>query len=233
MLEVVSRNILQELDFFELHRKSPERYLALLESLGEGGNEQAKQEKSFDLLLALPQASLESRNRQLSASGWRTPADTDFFSALSQWQAQEACESVSGLPFCGGWFVLLGYEAAELAEPGLTLPPAPPGLPDALAVRCAGAVIRNRTSGECFLVAESEAGAAQMQADIDALATLVDASQANNAAPLCSTAISEDDPTVFLSGVHRVLDYLHAGDAYQVNLSREWRATLNAADGYH
>ncbi len=36
--------------------------------------------------------------------------------------------------------------------------------------------------------------------------------------------ISEDDPQRFLDGVARIHDYLLAGDVFQVNLSRAWRA---------
>jgi anthranilate/para-aminobenzoate synthase component I len=37
-------------------------------------------------------------------------------------------------------------------------------------------------------------------------------------------------PAVFLDGVRRILDYLQAGDAYQVNLSRRLRARFEAGD---
>jgi anthranilate synthase component 1 len=36
--------------------------------------------------------------------------------------------------------------------------------------------------------------------------------------------VQEDDPTPFLQGVDRIQEYLRAGDVFQVNLSRGWRA---------
>src|SRR6185312_10023748 len=36
--------------------------------------------------------------------------------------------------------------------------------------------------------------------------------------------LQEDDPQHFLEGVARVHEYLRAGDTFQVNLSRAWRA---------
>ncbi|HET7844009.1 MAG TPA: chorismate-binding protein, partial [Xanthomonadales bacterium] len=41
-------------------------------------------------------------------------------------------------------------------------------------------------------------------------------------------AVREDDPQAFLDGVARVHEYLRAGDVFQVNLSRGWRAELPA-----
>jgi anthranilate synthase component 1 len=37
--------------------------------------------------------------------------------------------------------------------------------------------------------------------------------------------IEEDEPQTFLTAVRRALDYIAAGDVYQANLSRGWRAT--------
>ena len=41
--------------------------------------------------------------------------------------------------------------------------------------------------------------------------------------------IQEEDPQRFLAGVERILEYLAAGDIFQVNLSRTWRARFERA----
>ena len=41
-------------------------------------------------------------------------------------------------------------------------------------------------------------------------------------------SIVEDEPRRFLEGVERILEYLRAGDVFQVNLSRGWRARFDA-----
>ncbi|RYE75693.1 MAG: aminodeoxychorismate synthase component I, partial [Oxalobacteraceae bacterium] len=41
-------------------------------------------------------------------------------------------------------------------------------------------------------------------------------------------SVVEDDPQRFLQGVERVLEYLAAGDLFQANLSRAWRARFDA-----
>jgi anthranilate synthase component 1 len=62
----------------------------------------------------------------------------------------------------------------------------------------------------------------QLLADLDGVA----------AAPLpawqAPQALREDDPAAFVAGVERILDYLAAGDVFQVNLSRGWEATFAA-----
>ncbi|MCC5402501.1 chorismate-binding protein, partial [Staphylococcus aureus] len=42
------------------------------------------------------------------------------------------------------------------------------------------------------------------------------------------SAINEDAGERFTDGVHKVIDYLHAGDVFQVNLSRRWQAQFDA-----
>lgn len=220
MTDPIVRDITDEVNLLGLHAQQPARYPVVLESLGAAAGDDA-----CDIVLALPGARLESRNGRLRAQGWQPPVGTDFFTALSAWAAAESVAAVPGLPFVGGWFVFLGYEAARLVEPRLELPAAA-GLPDALALRCTGVIVRQRASGRCRIVAESAAGAARIAADLHALAADADG------APVACGAVNEDDPEAFLSGVSRVLDYLHAGDVYQVNLSRRWWAALPAAGDY-
>jgi anthranilate synthase component 1 len=45
---------------------------------------------------------------------------------------------------------------------------------------------------------------------------------------LPAARIHEDPPADFTAGVRRILDYLVAGDAFQVNLSRAWRLQFDA-----
>jgi anthranilate synthase component 1 len=46
--------------------------------------------------------------------------------------------------------------------------------------------------------------------------------------PLVTGGVSEDAPDKFLGSVERALEHIAAGDIYQANLSRSWRATLTA-----
>ncbi len=203
-------------DLFALHRLAPAAYPFLLQSLA--GHPQSGR---YDILFAAPGAALGS-------------ADTgDFFGALTAAAARERAEPTGELPFCGGWFLLLGYEGAGRIEPRLHLPRSPYALPDLLAVRCGAAIIRDHVRNEVHCIAEDGAATvARMQDDLR---------QASAQAPpplpaRLATAVAEDPPGQFLAGVERILRYLRDGDVFQVNLSRGWTATLapgaTAADLY-
>jgi anthranilate/para-aminobenzoate synthase component I len=66
-------------------------------------------------------------------------------------------------------------------------------------------------------------------ASADALAALLGREVASEPARLGPLEPAHP-PATFLDGVRRILDYLQAGDAYQVNLSRRLRATVMPGD---
>jgi anthranilate synthase component I len=130
-------------------------------------------------------------------------------------------------PFCGGWVVYLGYEMAGEIEPTLRQPAPPFAFPRAFALRTPCVLARDRHSGEAFLCCESgfEALCAAVLADLAELKQLKDSDNAPASRNL-SADVTEDASGSFLHGVQRVQDYLAAGDVFQVNLSRAWRAEL-------
>jgi len=105
------------------------------------------------------------------------------------------------------------------------LPHADGAMPVAYAMRSPAAVLRDHATGECFVVAESA-----HREWIDTI--FADAIDAAVLPPLpawhAPTALEEEAPTRFTDGVERVLGHLAAGDVFQVNLSRGWRATFDA-----
>ena len=127
--------------------------------------------------------------------------------------------SASPLPFTGGWLIYLGYELASEIEPRLRLPRAPDPV-TALAIRAPAAWIRDRATGQAWLVAEP--GHESLLEEFESRVRTLDAP-----APAGPAAfrIEEDEPQGFLASVRRALDYIAAGDVYQANLSRRWRAT--------
>ncbi len=129
------------------------------------------------------------------------------------------------LPFCGGWALFLSYEYAGVIEPVLSLPPAPGPLPVALALRCPGAVIVDHSEEVTWIV--TEPGQAAL---LDALARDVAAcADVRLPAPaLIAGAVREASDGDFLRAVRRAKDWIAAGDAFQVNLSRRWEVGLAA-----
>ena len=205
-------------DLLSLHRRFPALYPFLLQSVA--GHPQSGR---YDILFAFPGRAFTDQTLGAVAG--------DFFCELSAALARERCEAPDDLPFAGGWFVLLGYEAARRIEPRLKLPASPYALPEALAVRCPAALIHDREAGQVHLVAEQDPEQIRrMWAD------LATASRVAPGGGALVRSVTEEPPQRFLEGVSKILDYLAAGDVFQVNLSRAWQAELaqdiTAADLY-
>jgi anthranilate synthase component 1 len=147
----------------------------------------------------------------------------DFAGCLDEAFARERSAASEGDGPGGGWLLYLGYEAVAQFEHGLGLPAFElADLPVALAVRTPACLWRDHVDGSVTTVAEPGHEALLDQLDAD-LRVLADTAEANPTLPSVQTLI-EDDPQRFLTGVQRVLDHLHAGDTFQVNLSRAWLA---------
>ncbi len=210
----ISRTLHGRRDLLAPAAAFPERYPCLLQSVVRG-----TPQSRFDLLFAFPQDSLtlHADGRVVNGEGVEQPGD--FLDALdAAWRAERVSRDTDdGLPFHGGWVMFLAYELAEEVEPKLRLT-RHDVLPVALAIRCPAAVIVDHERDRTVLVAEAghEDLLDRMAADLDARAAIP---------PLPMPAErDEDDPTRFLDGVARIHGHLHAGDIFQVNLSRAWRA---------
>ena len=217
---LLTRSLLPSIDLLALHRAAPLRYPLLLESSAHG-----TAQGRWDLLLATNGESLRLDRDGVTRDHHGHAIDGDFFSALdAAWQTQRIPRDEPRWPFRGGWALLLGYELAGEVEPVLRLPPAPGGVPVALALRCPAAVLRDHVTGECIAVAEPAAAAMldTIVADIETASTLpaLPAWQA-------PSVVEEDAPQRYTDGVQRVLEYLAAGDVFQANLSRGWRARFD------
>jgi anthranilate synthase component 1 len=214
---LLTRSLPLSLDLLALHRQAPMSYPLLLESSAHG-----TAQGRWDLLLAANGDMLRLDRDGVTRNEAGQELADDFFTQLdAAWRSQRVQRDEPRWPFRGGWALLLGYELAGQVEPVLHLPAAPGDVPVALALRCPAAVLRDHVTGECVAVAEP-AEAAMLDAivaDVEAAARLPSLSPWQ--AP---TAIEEDEPRRYTDGVQRVLDYLAAGDVFQVNLSRGWRA---------
>lgn len=191
----------------------PQRYPCLLESVLHG-TPQAR----YDILFAFPQGSLALAADGVVRNAPGVAAGTRFLDALdAAWQAERQPHEDDGLPFHGGWALLLGYELAGEIEPKLHLR-TDAVLPVALALRCPVAAIVDHERDCTVLVAE-----AASEHLLDALEADLVAMPAIPGVPAPARWV-EDEPSRFLDGVARIHEHLHAGDIFQVNLSRAWRA---------
>ena len=154
-----------------------------------------------------------------------TPLDGDFLSALDARLARRSASprDEPRWPFRGGWALFLGYELAAQVEPVLRLAAgagpraggAGAALPGGRAARpaTAASASRSRKPG-------TRHGSTRIVADVAA------------PRPRCrrcrewqrAASIDEDEPAALHSTASRAcIEYLAAGDVFQVNLSRGWR----------
>jgi anthranilate synthase component 1 len=206
-------------DLLPLAAANPSRYPALLESVACGSAR-----SRFDILFAFPEAEIRLDRDGFVRDGDGVSLGTSFLDALdAAWRAEQCDASgESASPFLGGWMLYLGYELAGSIEPRLRMPPSPDrAMPVALALRCPAAIVVDHAEGETMYVAEP--GRTEL---IDAMRADLANAHPVHAAPIVAAAIEEDESRAFLDGVERIHGYLRAGDVFQVNLSREWRARL-------
>jgi anthranilate synthase component 1 len=197
----------------------PQRYPALLESVT-----RANAHARYDILFAFPQSTLTLTSDGLVHEPDGRVHAGRFLEALdAAWRAERLSQAADdGLPFHGGWVLLLAYELAAEIEPTLRLRYSQQ-LPVAMAIRCPAAIIIDHLRERTILVAE---------AGQDALLDTMERDLATTPAiaPLSMPAwIDEDTPSRFLDGVARVHEHLHAGDLFQANLSRAWHARFAEA----
>nr|WP_255683250.1 aminodeoxychorismate synthase component I [Luteimonas sp. MHLX1A] len=217
---LITRQLAPDTDLLALHRRAPQRYPVLLESVAHG-TAQAR----WDLLLVADGDGFSLGTDGVVRDTRGDALEGGFLGVLDRhWQALRQPREELRWPFRGGWALFLGYELGAQIERVLSLPPAPGALPVAQARRCPAAVLRDHTTGECIAVDEAAYGG---------LLDLVEADLACAAPPefrawMPPAALDEDAPDAFLDGVHRILDYLAAGDVFQVNLSRGWEARFDA-----
>jgi anthranilate synthase component 1 len=204
----------------------PGRYPVLLDSAAQGPLSR------MSLLAALPRGCLWLDSRGgVHASGELPPVSANaFLPALDAHYRRAAAGAVARpatLPFGGGWFVYLGYELGLEIEPSLRpwWPTASLGdaRPVAAALRIPAALMRD-SDGRGFLITEPSVTLEerrQIQGELQQAGTEILA--AGNGP---SIAVEEEDPAVYLRRIVAAQEYIRAGDIYQANLSRPWRARL-------
>lgn len=213
-MATISRTLHGRRDLLAPAAAFPERYPCLLQSVVRG-----TPQTRFDLLFAFPQDSLTLHANGRLVDGQGIEQEGGFLDALDRaWQAERQPRAMDdSLPFHGGWVLFLAYELAGEIESRLRLR-LHEVLPVALALRCPAAVIVDHERERTVLIAEEghEHLLDRMEADLAATPVIP---------PLPLPELhGEDEPRRFLDGVARIHEHLHAGDIFQVNLSRAWHA---------
>ena len=195
----------QRPDLVGLQAAHPQRYPGLFLSSSDSG---------WDILFAFP----HDTTRITVADGL---GGLQSHPAM-QLHSRQPGVSAHGLPFVGGWLCAFAYELGGLFEPSVGLAD-DADFPLAWLTRIPAAILHERDSGRCVLVAESGQHAL-IDSMVDDLSHPLPPVQA---LPELA-ALHEDDPAAFLAGVARIQNYIRAGDVFQVNLSRGWKAQFAA-----
>ena len=216
----------QDVDYALLTELDPQRYPVYLHSAGDPGPH-----ARWDILFISDGNALELTadadllQNQQSVSG-------DFLDVFDSWYAQERASTPArstahdAFPFIGGWCLYLAYEFAAMIEPSVPHARPDDGLPLALALRCPAAVVIDRALRRAWLI--SETGSEQIRQRLSGdLERLRQAATSADPLPLVASEVTEDAPQRYLEAVDRIREYILAGDVFQVNLSREWRAEFD------
>jgi len=204
-------------DLLDLHRAQAARYPFLLESVAHG-----TPQSRFDILFAFPEQTIVLEHN----------SDSDFLDALNlDWEQHETEVQETALPFTGGWFLFLAYELAGQIEPSLSLPEAAAALPVAFATRCPAAVIRDHQKQTSWLVAEDGTSS------LDLMEKDLRETRQGVSMPVGWAETLEAPGVEYCNSVRQILDYIAAGDVFQVNIARRWEGRLTGgtdhADVYH
>lgn len=192
-------------DLFSLYNSDPLNYPVLLETIAGTG---------WHILMAYP--------KQINR--YSLDKSADFLMDLEQaWQQQQAnrSEATEHLPFRGGWFTYLGYELLHTIEPSVR--PrinTSSSFPVAVLMRVPAAIMVNNQNNEAWLFAESAHLLTKIQNDLTHLTP-------QKLSAVDEMTLIEEPPAIFLAGVAQIQRYIAAGDVFQVNLSRRWRACIS------
>ena len=198
-----------------LHARHPDRYPVFLDSAATGGPL-----GRYSLLLAAPGERLSlGRGGRLSGPG----SGDRFCERLNAWwRAERGPPPPAPWPFAGGWFLYLGYELAGEVEPTLDLPESPLDVV-ACAWRMGAALLLDHSTGRSVIAAEPGAEEAADRLAADFTSAVPEPALADS---LAVGAIAEDEPGAYLEACRRALAHIAAGDVYQANLARRWRAPM-------
>jgi len=244
-MTILQRSFDQFPDLLAVQRKHPQRYPFLLESVAHcntAANTGEQPQSSWDILFAFPQQTLKlDANGKISgdypAGSLNSP---DFLDHLDNWWQQEYVteDRSETLPFVGGWFLYLGYELAGQIEPVIQLPEIRNHQrPQAMAVRCPAAILRDRTRQRTIVVCEENSSdyldimLSDLQPFVAGVTHGLDGGIKNSIPAISMTDFHEEPAEQFLNAVKRIKSYIREGDIFQVNLSRCWKGQLNADMG--
>ncbi|MDH5657530.1 MAG: aminodeoxychorismate synthase component I [Spirochaetia bacterium] len=226
--EVFAMEGLQNLS--RLHKFNTSRYPFLLESCPDKNENNSENETSrYGILFAFPGQSL-ILNSAYCLEGIKIRQRHFLKSLDAWWDREKNTDRPHNLPFSGGWFLFLAYELASEIEPILNLPEPDQNFPVAAAVRIPSAVINDYRHNRSYIIAERDHSENIHQMKIDLSSLNKHANENSNHTEKQNSrteAPEEEDEKNYIHSVRSAVEYIHAGDVFQVNLSRKWSAPIS------
>ena len=200
-------------DLLSLYVLDKKKYPFLLESSSRGNRN-----NRYSIIFYKPNIILEKINHKI-----------EFLKEFDNLWKQKRVEQKNfsfeckNIPFCGGWFIYLGYEIAQEIETTLNIPLSPYNLPTAFAARVKSAIIYDHIENKLILASEnfedSDQAIVEMKNDLNKIIKHSKKERTNGKITILSKGSSEEHQ----DQVKKCIEYIYQGEIFQANLSRLWQ----------
>ncbi len=228
-LQYVITEIAQPVDLTELHALDTKRYPFLLESTAQAttsSHTSARQHARYNMLFACPQGRLTLHNSHQLSSDRFTLTENDFITEFNKlWKAESIfIHAEDTLGSFLGWFVYLSYEFAEIIEPSLVLAKSETDVL-AEATRIPIVIVEDKQTNKTRILCENSYVELMDQVMHDITNCSKGATNVQQSNPF-NLNLTEQPADEYIHGIKRIKEYIYAGDVFQVNYSRLWKAQV-------
>ena len=206
----------QKIDLLSLQANNKEKYPYFLDSSSRGNLR-----NRFSILFYKPE-------KILKKYGEKEPDFLERFDKAYEENKVNQSELIfekKKIPFCGGWFIYLGYELVKEIEPSLEIPESPFKLPTAFASRIKTSIILDHIDNEIFITSDDEKNFLDdcKNIETDLLKTFKSYEELNGTVKILTKG-SEKEHQLH---VKKCIDYIFQGEIFQANLSRLWEFEIS------
>ncbi|MFL2660897.1 MAG: chorismate-binding protein [Alphaproteobacteria bacterium] len=202
-----------DFDLLKLVESMPEKYPFFLESSSRGNDQNRNSIVFYKPNIVLKKEKNQSMNLL---------KEFDTLWQKNKINQNETVFDNRKIPFCGGWFVYLGYELANEIEEKIDIPNSPYLLPDAFIARVHSSIIFDHISKRIIITSDRTNelnDIDDMLSDLNNLKPESSEEKANGYIKIHSKGSSDEHQ----NQVRTCIDYIYQGEIFQANLSRLWR----------
>ncbi len=184
----------------------------------------------YSVLATRPRSVIEARGRGITIRSGRSERHlrSDPFDALAAWHASFGQHPSSALPFAGGAIGYLGYELGGHVECLPTPRPGGLGLPDLWFGYYDSALVIDHAEQRTWQVALEGASAESLHEAVAFPGAVSESSGRRIREGILRESLTAD---AYHRAVERALEYIAAGDIFQVNLARRLDFELDTRGG--